>query len=377
MGSSERIWQLIAETKKYRLESENQEGANAYTFRAHHLNLDLPVFLKVIDADTSQDLFSEPRLLVEATKVREGDSNLVRVYDAELLGNDYVLIAMELVPEGSVLSRLKTSPMPLMDAVNAAIGILHGLAQLHQALLVHRDIKPANILLSSRHGRVWPKITDFGSVARIAHRLATVTASRHSALYVPPEGWASPSQYSTLSDQYQLGIVLYEMANGSLPYTGEAYFDRIARRELNALKTTMNEAIHEADRQFIANQAIARAACGKGVIEFGKNKSYMPKSLSRIIKRATASDASRRYNSLSEMIGELEALQFPNWSPSSCGNKLIANHWRDLDWEVEKCSKNPLEWTVRRSRAGANSFRLWCKSHCPMDACKKVNELIK
>ncbi len=334
MGSSERIRQLIAETKKYRLESENEEGANAYTFRAHHLHLDLPVFLKVIDADTSQDLFSEPRLLVEATKVREGDSNLVHVYDAELLGNDYVLIAMELVPEGSVLSRLKTGPLPLIDAVNAAIGILHGLAQLHQALLVHRDIKPANVLLSSRHGMVWPKITDFGSVARIAHRGATVTASRHSALYVPPEGWASPSQYSTLSDQYQVGIVLHEMVNGSLPYDGDAYLDRIARQELAALKTRTGGAIDEVDRQLIANQAIARAACGKGVIDFGERQSYVPRGLSRIIKRATASAPSLRFKALSEMIGELEALQFPNWSPSACGNKLTAPQWRDWDWEV-------------------------------------------
>jgi len=377
MGSSETIGHLIAETRKYRLESENDEGANAYTFRAHHLHLDLPVFLKVIDADTSQDLFTEPRLLVEATKVREGDSNLVRVYDAELLGSDYVLFAMELVPEGSVLSRLKTGPMPLMDAVTAAIGILHGLAQLHQALLVHRDIKPANVLISNRHGRVWPKITDFGSVARIAHASATVTASRHSALYVPPEGWASPSKYSTLSDQYQVGIVLYEMVNGSLPYEGEAYFDRIARQELAALKTGMHGAIDEVDRQLIANQAIARAACGKGVIEFGNSKSYMPKSLSRIIKRATASDASRRYNALSEMIGELEALQFPNWSPSACGNKFTATHWRDWDWEVENCSKKPEQWMVKRSRVDANSFRRWYESQCPLDACKKVNELRK
>lgn len=377
MGSSERIRQLIAETNKYRLESENEEGANAYTFRAHHLHLDLPVFLKVIDADTSQDLFSEPRLLVEATKVREGDSNLVRVYDAELLGNDYVLIAMELVPEGSVLSRLKTGPMPLMDAVNAAIGILHGLAQLHHALLVHRDIKPANVLLSSRHGRVWPKITDFGSVARIAHGAATVTASRHSALYVPPEGWASPSQYSTLSDQYQVGIVLYEMVNGSLPYDGEAYFDRIALQELTALKTRMNGTIDEVDRQLIANRAIARAACIKGVIRFGNSKSYMPKSISRIIKRATASVASRRYNAISEMIGELEALQCPNWLPSACGKRLTASHWRDWDWEVENCPKNPVVWTVRRSRIGAGNFRLWDESKCPVDACKKVNEFRK
>jgi serine/threonine protein kinase len=374
MGSSEAIRQLIAATKKYRLDSENDEGANAYTFRAHHLPLDLPVFLKVIDADTSKDLFLEPRLLVEATKVREGDGNLVRVYDAELLGNDFVLMAMELVPEGSVLSRLKGGPLPMMDAVTAAIGILHGLAQLHQALLVHRDIKPANVLLSSRHGRVWPKITDFGSVARISHEGASVAASRHSALYVPPEGWASPSQYSTLSDQYQAGIVLHEMVNGSLPYEGDAYLDRIAKQEFAALKSSTGGAISEVDRQLIANQAIARAASGKGVIEFGERKSYVPRGLSRIIKRATASDPSLRYKALSEMIGELEALQFPNWSPSACGNKWTATQWRDWDWEVEHCPTNSGAWVTKRSRTGLNSFRRWNESHCPVEACRRVND---
>ena len=191
------IRQLIAATGKYRLEAENTEGANAYAFRAHHVPLDQPVFLKVLDSDPDGDLFAEPRLLVEATRADENDSNLVRVYDAQHLGDEYVLVAMEYVEGGSILSRLTSGPLPLMEAVDAAVGILHGLAQLHQALLVHRDIKPANVLLSHRYGRIWPKIADFGSVARLAHADASVTASRHSALYVPPEGWAKPSRYDT------------------------------------------------------------------------------------------------------------------------------------------------------------------------------------
>ena len=124
IDKSQAIAQLINQTGKYRLESENKEGANAYAFRAHHLPLNVPVFLKVIDADPSQDLFAEPRLLVEATGATEGESNLVRVYDAQTLGNEHVLMAMEWVAGGSILSKIRSGPMPLMEAIVAAIGIL-------------------------------------------------------------------------------------------------------------------------------------------------------------------------------------------------------------------------------------------------------------
>ena len=211
----EHIRRLISATGKYELRAENTEGANAYAFRAHHLPLDQPVFLKVLDAVRDGDLFAEPRLLVKATKAVQSDSNLVRVYDAERLSDDYILVAMEYVEGGSIFSRLVSGPLSLMEAVAAAVGILHGLAQLHQALLVHRDIKPANVLLSQRWGRIWPKITDFGSVARLTHAEASVTASRHSALYVPPEGWAAPSRFDVRSDVYQAGLVLFEMVHGA------------------------------------------------------------------------------------------------------------------------------------------------------------------
>ena len=182
---------------------------------------------------------------------------------------------MEYVEGGSILSRLGSGPLPLMEAVGAAVGILHGLAQLHQALLVHRDIKPANVLLSRRYGRIWSKITDFGSVARLTHAEASVWASRHSALYVPPEGWATPSRYDVRSDLYQVGLVLFEMAHGSLPYNDEAYLDRDAKRELQELAPPAN-GIAPFDRNRVVDRALARAASGKGVTAFGKIQPYVP-----------------------------------------------------------------------------------------------------
>jgi len=368
------IRQLIVATGKYTLLGENTEGANAYAFRAHHVPLDQPVFLKVLYPDPDGDLFSEPRLLVEATKAEGGDSNLVRVYDAQRLGDAHVLVAMEFVEGGSILSRLRVGPLPMMEAVGAAVGILHGLAQLHRALLVHRDIKPANVLLSQRHGRIWPKITDFGSVARLAHPGACVTASRHSALYVPPEGWATPSRYDVRSDLYQVGLVLFEMVHGPLPYDDSAYLDREARRERRELGASSLDGLDDFERCQLINRALARATAGKGVTALGPAQPYVPRSLVRIINKAVAATPDARYQTPSEMIGDLEALQLPDWQPSTCGDQYSARSWSGWDWTVNKDPKNPAQWVILRSRRGLAGFRRWATALSPQAACRLVME---
>lgn len=366
------VQQLIAVTGKHRLEAENTEGANAYAFRAHHIPLDLPVFLKVLYPDPSGDLFAEPRLLVEATRTEGNESNLVRVHDAQRLGDDFVLVAMEYVDGGSILSRLSGGSLPMMEAVCAAIGILHGLAQLHQALLVHRDIKPANVLISQRHGRIWPKITDFGSVARLAH--ASVTASRHSALYVPAEGWATPSRYDVRSDLYQVGLVLFEMVHGALPYSDDAFLDREARKELRDLEKASGSEVDDFERQKVVDRALTRAASGQGVISFGRMQPYVPKSLARIINKAVSPDPVARYRTPSEMIGDLEALRLPGWRLAPCGEQYAANGWSGWDWSIGKDPKKPEQWVVLRSRQAAMNFCRWAAADSARAACQLVME---
>jgi serine/threonine protein kinase len=367
------IQQLIAATGKYRLEVENTEGGNAYAFRAHHVPLDLPVFLKVLDPDPNGDLFAEPRLLVEATRTEGNESNLVRVHDAQRPGDNFVLVAMEYVDGGSILSRLSGGPLPMMEAVCAAIGTLHRLAQLHQALLVHRDITPANVLISQRHGRIWPKITDFGSVARPAHPSASVT-SRHSALYVPAEGRATPSRYDVRSDLYQVGLVLFEMAHGALPYNDDAYLDREARKELRELAKASGGGVDDFDRQKVIDRALARAAAGKAVISFGQMQPYVPKSLARIINKAVSPDPAARYQTPSEMIGDLEALRLPDWRLAPCGEQYAANGWSGWDWSIGKDPKKPEQWVVLRSHQAATNFRRWAAAESARAACRLVME---
>ena len=374
--TTQEIQALIEATGKYKLESENTEGANAYAFHAKHVLLGQPVFLKVFYADSDVDFLPEPRLLVEATKTDEGDSNLVRVYDAQRLGPEFVLVAMEYVEEGSVLSRLRSGPLPLRDAVGGAIGILHGLAQLHKGLLVHRDIKPANVLLATRHGRIWPKITDFGSVAQITHPEASVKASRHSALYSPPEGWESPSRYDVRSDLYQVGLVLFEMAHGPLPYKDESYLDQQARKELRELARSPN-GIEPFDRQQIINCALARAAAGSGLTRFGKKQPYVSTRLTRIINKATAPDPTVRYQKPSDMIGDLEALRIPNWQLSTSGSQYVATGWAGWDWTVSQATSGRGKWLVLRRRQAPTSFRRCAETESARDACRIVARAAK
>ena len=268
-------------------------------------------------------------------------------------------------------SRLNAGPLPLMEAISAAVGILHGLAQLHQALLVHRDIKPANVLLSQRWGRIWPKITDFGSVARLTHAEATVTASRHSALYVPPEGWATPSRFDVRSDLYQAGLVLFEMVHGPLPSGDETYLDREAKRELQTLATASNDIDHF-ERSRVVDRALARAASRHGVTRFGKVQPYTTQNLKKIINRATAPDPEARYQKPSDMIGELEALRLPDWRPSSCGQQYAAQRWVGWDWSVERDLKQPGQWVIRRRRQAAATFRRWATAKSAREACRRV-----
>ena len=365
------IEHLIAATGKYQLLEENNEGVNAYAFRAYHRPLQQLVFLKILDAGPGEDLFAEPRLLVEATKTGGTESNVVRVHDAEHLGSEYILVAMEFVEGGSILSRLNDGPLPLMDAVTAGVGILHGLAQLHGALLVHRDIKPANVVLTKRHGLIWPLIADFGSVARLAHAEATVPASKHSALYVPPEGWETPSRYDVRSDIYQAGLVLFEMVHGSLPSCDVAYLDRRAQRELKALAAAA-DGIDAVDRNRVVERALARKASGKGVVSLGDNQPYVPTKLKRIINKAIASDPERRYQKPSDMIGDLEALQLPNWHRSEDGQRYIAHGWSGRDWAVEQDMRNPQQWAISRRRSKAKGFRRWEKAASLREAFRLV-----
>jgi serine/threonine-protein kinase len=163
-------------------------------------------------------------------------------------GGTYVV--MEWLPDGldRVLRAQYPGPLEVSRAVNIAHGVAEALAAVHAAGLVHRDVKPSNILL--RAGGQ-PVLTDFGIAAAIVdvmteHRLTPPNVLVGTADYLAPETIAASSPADGRADVYSLGVVLYEMLTGLVPFAGHAPVDTLrAHREepVPALPSTVPAAV--------------------------------------------------------------------------------------------------------------------------------------
>lgn len=364
-ASAAAIRAAVDATGKYVIREEIKGGMNAYAFRALHRALGIDVFLKIYDTDETDldsELFREPRFLVEATARGSGSGNLVRVHDAERMGRDRVLVAMEFVEGGSLETALRHHPFGQAEAVDVAVGILHGVAQLHSNDLVHRDLKPGNVLLQNRGGKPVPKVGDFGSVARLPDANGAVTASRHTMLYVPPEGWEVPSTFNRRSDLYQVGLVLHEMVHGPFQTDDLSFLDREARRQVTELGFDVFEDCDAFTKCRVLEAAMARAAKRRTLLTKSEARPYVSSRLTRVIRRATDPDHTRRYPHSTDFIAALQALSIPNWRPVD-SEGFEAMDWRGWDWKIELVQRRkkalPPVSILRRASSG---FRHWASA---------------
>ena len=155
--------------------------------------------------------------------------NVVTVYE---VGEDEGVryIATELVDGETLRQRLERGPMTIVAAVDVAIGVASALVAAHEAWLVHRDIKPENIAIRKDGG---VKVLDFGVSAITADHDSTDPIRRPGALvgtlhYLSPEQVRGEPIIDTRSDIYSLGVVLYEMLAGHVPFGGPGIMDVLA-----------------------------------------------------------------------------------------------------------------------------------------------------
>ncbi|WP_264844660.1 Stk1 family PASTA domain-containing Ser/Thr kinase [Caldinitratiruptor microaerophilus] len=205
---------------RYRVLDKVGGGGMAVVYRAQDLFLNRPVAVKVLQPQYAADEEFVRRFRREAQAAASlSHPNVVSVYDVGHQ-DDLHYIVMELVEGETLKHRIQThGPLPPDEAARITVGILDALAHAHGHRIVHRDIKPHNILLT-RDGRV--KVTDFGIARAVSHDTVTNTGSLlGSAHYFSPEmarGWPADEK----SDLYSLGVVLYEMLTGRVPFTGES-----------------------------------------------------------------------------------------------------------------------------------------------------------
>ncbi|HVO42687.1 MAG TPA: protein kinase [Aggregatilineales bacterium] len=205
--------------QRYRLLGQQGSGGMAVIYKAQDLALGRTVAIKVLRPSLTGDPSFLTRFRQEARNVANlAHPNIVTLYDVGQDGNTYYMV-MEYV-DGQDLKKLirAQAPFPVNRALDIGIQICAGIGYAHRAGLVHADIKPQNVLVTADDH---VKVTDFGiahalSVTQPAEKQNVVWGSPH---YFAPEQAAGEAP-TPASDVYSIGIVIFEMLTGKLPYSG-------------------------------------------------------------------------------------------------------------------------------------------------------------
>ncbi len=214
---------------KYLIRERLGDGASGTVYVAEHLVLSSEVAIKVLHPRFAENELMRRRFLDEArTLARLKSRYIVRILDADLAASGLAFIAMEYVG-GSDLERYigKHSPLSPNEALRIAMEVCRALKEAHSNGIVHRDIKPENILLTEdAAGEVHVKVADFGLAKRVHLKLSRQSTSNDQPIgtpcYMAPEQMLRPAEVDHRADVFSMGVLLYEMLTGFLPFGGES-----------------------------------------------------------------------------------------------------------------------------------------------------------
>ena len=225
--------------EKYIVEERLGAGGMGAVYRARHLSMDRPVAIKFLHQRLVEDEAARLRFQTEArAAVKLRHANAVSVTDFGQTAEGSFYIVMELL-EGRTLREIlsREAPLETARAISFMLQMSAAVAAAHEAGIIHRDLKPSNILVTqSADQPVVVKVLDFG--------IATftpddddeeVTTLNHTVIGTPR--YMSPEQYSGLeltpaTDVYSLGVILYEMLSGMVPFSGSTPAE-IAQKHAN------------------------------------------------------------------------------------------------------------------------------------------------
>jgi serine/threonine protein kinase len=217
---------------KYRLDEQLGGGGMGTVYRATHLMIERPVAIKVLSQRFVGDQTAQERFRREARAAgRMHHPNAVTVNDFGTTEDGWLYIVMELL-EGRTLRDLlaREAPLDPARAVSLMLQACSAVGAAHDANLIHRDLKPANIFIEQRPNMpAVAKVLDFG-VAKFAveehedddyKTLTQVGAIIGTPRYMSPEQCAGTAPLTPASDVYSLGIILYEMLTGAVPFSAD------------------------------------------------------------------------------------------------------------------------------------------------------------
>lgn len=256
---------------RYEILEKIGSGGMADVYKAKDHKLNRLVAVKVLKQEFSTDATFVKKFRVEAQSAAGlSHPNIVNVYDVgEVEGIHFIV--MELV-QGITLKKYieMKGKLDIKEALNISVQIASGLQAAHDNRIIHRDIKPQNIIMS-RDGKI--KVTDFG-IAKVADSTTVTTNAAGSVHYISPEQ-ARGGYSDAKSDIYSLGITMYEMVTGRVPFDGET------------------------------NVAVALLHIQGEMVPPRKLEPSIPRSFEKIILKCTQKKPDRRYASARDLIADL------------------------------------------------------------------------
>ncbi|MFW6300904.1 MAG: Stk1 family PASTA domain-containing Ser/Thr kinase [Bacillota bacterium] len=259
---------------RYEINKELGRGGMAVVYEATDIMLDRQVALKMLRPEYASDEEFIKKIRYEARAVaRISHPNVVNIYDIGQTDNYHYLVMENIIGQNLKEIINARNKLPIIEALDIASQIASALHVAHESDIVHCDIKPHNIILTPENQ---VKVTDFG-IARAVSSTVTLDMTDSvvgSAHYFSPEQ-AKGGEITPLTDIYSLGIVLFEMLSGKVPYTGETAV------------------------------TVALKHIKEPVPDLSNYNQSIPEEVNNLVKKALAKDPDDRFSSALEMREEI------------------------------------------------------------------------
>jgi serine/threonine protein kinase/Tfp pilus assembly protein PilF len=261
----------------YRILEKLGGGGMGVVYRAEDTKLGRTVALKFLPPELSHDAEAKKRFIQEAQAASALDhNNICTIHEIDESKDSRIFIVMACYEGRTLKEIIDEGPMKIGDAIDIAIQTAKGLAKAHQRGIVHRDIKPANIFITNDNV---VKIVDFG-LAKLARksRLTKTGTTVGTVAYMSPEQTRG-DPVDRRTDIWSLGIVLYEMLVGRLPFKGEY------------------------------EQAVVYSILNENAESIANTRSEIPMELEMVVQKALQKDSGERYENFNEFLTDLEPLK--------------------------------------------------------------------
>lgn len=270
--------QLLGKTvSHYKILDILGEGGMGIVYKAEDIKLKRTVALKFLPIELTRDAHAKERFVHEAQAASALDHYRIgTIYEIDETDNGQMFISMAYYEGETLKKKIEYGQMEVKDAVDIVIQVASGLAKTHEQGIVHRDIKPSNIMFTDEG---FVKIVDFG-LAKLggATRITKSGTSMGTPTYMSPEQ-VKGQEVDHRSDIWSLGVILYELVTGQLPFTGDY--------DMSILYSIVNE------EPMLPSQI---------------NPS-IPNDLEKIVIKAIQKQVDDRYDNMQEMLNDLKPIQ--------------------------------------------------------------------